>query len=253
MPSNPKDFVEILLIFLLLYLVFRFMQGTIAGTIVRGVGFFFLILLFALMFALSYFGLEIIGAIFKYLLGVSVIALLIIFQPELRRGLLRLGRNPILGRFVARDSRVVDEVVKAAQTLAKDRIGALIAFEGEVALNSYVQSGVPIDADVKAELIDTIFWPGSALHDGAIIIREDRIAAGACLFPLTENPEISRNLGTRHRAAIGLTEESDAVCVVVSEETGTISVSRAGNLTRNLDDETLRGMLRETFRTGARS
>ena len=251
MPSSPKDFVEILLIFLLLYLMFRFMQGTIAGTIVRGLGFFFLILLFALMFALSYFGLEIIGAIFKYLLGVSVIALLIIFQPELRRGLLRLGRNPIIGRFVARDSRVVDEVVKAAQTLAKDRIGALIAFEGEVALNSYVQSGVPIDADVKAELIDTIFWPGSALHDGAVIIREDRIASAACLFPLTENPEVSRHLGTRHRAAIGLTEESDAICIVVSEETGTISIAEEGELTRDCDEETLKSRLREKYRKGS--
>lgn len=250
MPSNPKDFVEILLIFVLLYLVFRFMQGTIAGTIVRGLGFFVTILLFALMYALTYFGLEIIGEIFKYLLGVSVIALLIIFQPELRRGILRLGRNPLIGRLVARDSRVVDEVAKAATTLAKDRIGALIAFEGDVALDSYVASGVAINADVKAELLDTLFWPGSALHDGAVIIREDRIAAGACLFPLTDSQDVSRHLGTRHRAAIGLSEESDAVCVVVSEETGNISVAKGGKLTRDCDEETLRSLLRETFRVG---
>jgi diadenylate cyclase len=251
MPTTPKHFVEILLIFLILYYVFRFMQGTIAVTIVKGLGFFLSILLFALMFVLSYFGLEIIDAIFKWLLTVIVFALIIIFQPELRRGLLRLGRNPMIGRLVARDSRLVDEVVKAATTLSKDRIGALIVLEGQVALNSYVSSGVPINADVKAELLDTIFWPGSALHDGAVIIREERIVAGACLLPLSENPEIARNLGTRHRAAIGLTEESDSVCVVVSEETGTISVARNGVISREYDEDRLRADLRETYRTGS--
>ena len=253
MPSTTGDFIEIALISVLLYLLFRFMQGTIAGTFIRGAGFLLTAVLFGLMIALSYFGLEIIGAIFRYLLGVSVIALLIIFQPELRRGLMRLGRNPVIGQLVARDSRVIEEVAKAAATLSKDRIGALITFEGRVALDSFIAAGVPIDAEVKAELIDTIFWPGSALHDGAIILREDRIAAAACLFPLTENPEVSRNLGTRHRAAIGLTEETDSVCVVVSEETGIISVARGGQLTRNCDEETLRSLLRETYRSGGRS
>jgi diadenylate cyclase len=253
MPTDTGDFIEILLIFFLLYLVFRFMQGTIAGTIVRGLGFFLSLALVGAMLALDYAGLAIIGAIFKYLLGVSVIALLIIFQPELRRGLMRLGRNPVIGRLVARDSRVVDEVVKAATTLSKDRIGALITFEGQVALDSYISAGVPINGDVKAELIDTIFWPGSALHDGAIIIREDRIAAGSCLFPLTENPEVSSQLGTRHRAAIGLSEETDALCVVVSEETGIISVAKGGKLTRNCDEDSLRAILRETYRVGGAS
>ena len=159
----------------------------------------------------------------------------------------------MLGRFVARDSRLVDEVVKAATTLAKDRIGALIVFEGQVALNSYVASGVPINADVKAELLDTIFWPGSALHDGAVILREERIVAGACLLPLTESPDVGTSLGTRHRAAIGITEESDAVCVVVSEETGTISVTRAGVLTRDFDEDRLRAELRESYRSGGAS
>jgi diadenylate cyclase len=223
------------------------------GTIVRGFGFLALILLFVAMYALSYFGLDTIGAIFKYLLAVSVTALIIIFQPELRRGLLRLGRNPILGRLVARDTHVVDEVVKAATSLARDQIGGLIAFEGRVPLDNFVQTGVRIEAQVKSELITTIFWPGSALHDGAVIIREDRIAAGACLFPLTENPEVSRMLGTRHRAAIGLSEETDAVCIVVSEETGTISLAREGKLTRDCDEDKLRALLRASFRRGGRA
>ncbi len=159
----------------------------------------------------------------------------------------------MIGRLVARDSRVVDEVVRAALDLAKDRIGALIAFEGQVALDSYIASGVEIGADVKAELLDTIFWPGSALHDGAVIIRESRIVAAACLLPLTENPEVSHRLGTRHRAAIGLTEESDAICVVVSEETGMISVAKEGRLLPNFDEERLRALLREEYRMGGAS
>ena len=250
MPTEPRDFIEIVLIFVLLYGVLRLMQGTIAGNVVRGVGFFILLALFAAMYALSYFGLHTIGAIFKYLLAVSVTALIIIFQPELRRGLLRLSRNPFIGRFVARELSVVDEVVKAALALSKDQIGGLIAFEGRVALGDYIRSAVKIDAEVKSELLTTIFWPGSALHDGAVIISEERVAAGACLFPLTENPEVSRLLGTRHRAAIGLTETTDAVCVVVSEETGTISLARDGRLTRDLNEEKLRALLRATWRKG---
>jgi diadenylate cyclase len=250
MPSDPRDFIEILLIFVLLYAVLRLMQGTIAGTVLRGVGFFVLLSLFAAMYALSYFGLTTIGAIFKYLLAVSVTALIIIFQPELRRGLLRLGRNPLIGKLVARETSVVEEVVKAAVALAKDQIGALIAFEGRVGLDDFVHAGVLVDAAVRAELIQTIFWPGTALHDGAIVIRDERIAAGACLFPLTDNPEVSRHLGTRHRAAIGVTEETDAVCVVVSEETGTISVTRDGKITRDCNEERLRTLLRATWRKG---
>jgi diadenylate cyclase len=253
MPTETGDFIEIFLLFLLLYLVMKFMQGTIAGTFVRGVGFLLMLLVISAMLALSSYGMDTIEAIFKYLLGVSVIALLVIFQPELRRGLMRVGRNPVIGRLVARDARVVDEVVKAALTLSKDRIGALITFEGDVALDNYISAGVAINSDIKAELIDTIFWPGSALHDGAIVISEDRIAAGSCLFPLTEDPEISRHLGTRHRAAIGLTEETDALCVVVSEETGTISVAHDGKLNRDLDEDQLRATLRETWQAGGRA
>jgi diadenylate cyclase len=250
-PTEPKDWLEIFLIFLLVYFVFRFMQGTIAGAIVRGPGFLLTAAVIGVLVLLGAYGLDTIRVILQYLLGVFLVGLIIVFQPELRRGLLKLGHSAIISRFVARDSHVIDEVVKASLTLAKDRIGALIAFEGDVDLGSFVAAGVPLNADVKAELIDTIFWPGSALHDGAIVIREDRIAAGSCLFPLTENPEVSRHLGTRHRAAIGLTEETDAICVVVSEETGSISVAEGGDLTRDYDEEGLRARLRETFRRGA--
>lgn len=250
MPTEPKDWVEIFLIFLLVYFVFRFMQGTIAGAIVRGPGFMLTAAVIGVLVLLGFYGLDTIQVILRYLLGVFLIGLIIVFQPELRRGLLKLGHSAIISRFVARDSHVVDEVVKAALTLAKDRIGALIAFEGDVDLDSFVAAGVPLNADVKAELIDTIFWPGSALHDGAIVVREDRIAAGSCLFPLTENPEVSRHLGTRHRAAIGLTEETDAVALVVSEETGRIALAAGGQIKADLNGTTLRKELAALFPSG---
>ena len=143
------------------------------------------------------------------------------------------------------ESALIEELIRAVSNLSKEKIGALIAIEREISLGTYVEGGVFIDAEVKADLIDTVFWPGSALHDGAIVIQNERIAAAGCLFPLTENPEISKRLGTRHRAAIGLTEETDAVTVVVSEETGNISVGVRGHLERDLDRDSLRRILRE--------
>src|SRR6185503_19923210 len=161
-----------------------------------------------------------------------------------RRGLVRLGEYPFIKLFIKREVNVLDEIVEAVVRCAKKKVGALIALEREIGLGPYIEGGVKCDAEVRSELIDTIFFPGTALHDGAIIIQDQRIAAAGCLFPLTDNPSISKALGTRHRAAIGLTEESDAVTIVVSEETGQISVGVDGELHRNLDKEALEAMLR---------
>jgi diadenylate cyclase len=150
-----------------------------------------------------------------------------------------------VGVFLKRENVVIDEIVTAASRLAKDKIGALIAVEREIGLGSFIEGGVYIDAEVSADLIDAVFWPGSALHDGAIIIQSGRIAAAGCLLPLTDNPEVSKRLGTRHRAAIGLTEETDAITVVVSEETGKISLGVRGHLEQDLDRESLRKIMRE--------
>ncbi|MHC4597391.1 MAG: diadenylate cyclase, partial [Planctomycetota bacterium] len=153
--------------------------------------------------------------------------------------------NPFVSVFLKKEIVVIEEIVLATNRLAKDKIGALLAIEREIGLGSFIEGGVYIDAEMSADLIDAIFWPGSALHDGAIIIQSGRIAAAGCLFPLTDNPEVSKRLGTRHRAAIGLTEETDAITVVVSEETGKISLGVRGHLEQDLDREGLRKILRE--------
>jgi len=181
------------------------------------------------------------------LFAVGVLAFLILFQPELRRGLARIGQNTIFNPFLKKGG-TVDEVVEACQRMSKIKRGALIAIEREAGLKSYIESGIPLDAKISAELLTTIFTTNTPTHDGAVIIEGDRIASAGSLFPLSQNPTLARSLGTRHRAAIGLTEETDAVVVVVSEETGAISVSVYGKLTRDLDEEGLKRVLKSLFR-----
>jgi diadenylate cyclase len=178
-----------------------------------------------------------------------LIAVPVIFQPELRRALERLGRT---GRLLARwqqeevVEQIIEEVARATHRLANQRHGALIVFERETGLQEYTESGVPLNADVKTELLQTIFHPNTALHDKAVIIRQNKIVAAGCLLPVTHNPQY-RGMGTRHRAAIGLTEESDALVVVVSEETGIVSVAYNGRIVRRLDSNRLRNILQAFF------
>jgi diadenylate cyclase len=239
--------IEVFLIFLVIYTILSFLQGTRGAGILKGLALLVGIVLMVVFMLTQWLELRRIEFMFKEFMTVSVFALLIIFQQEIRRGLMRIGQNPFLGRFVRSEAALVDEIIRAVTRLAKDKIGALIAIEREIGLGSYIEGGVVIDAEVKADLIDTVFWKGSALHDGAIIIQSDRIAAAACLFPLTENPELSKRLGTRHRAAIGLTEETDAITIVVSEETGRISVGVRGHLEQDLDSQSLRKILMELY------
>jgi diadenylate cyclase len=188
-------------------------------------------------------GTERLSWVLENLLTLSVIAVIIIFQPEIRRALVRLGQNPLVDFFVRTETPVVDEIVKACASMARRRVGALIAIQRRVGLGSYVEMGTQLDAQVSADLINTVFFKDTPLHDGAIVIQGDRIAAAECLFPLTENPAISKDLGTRHRAGIGLTEESDAVVAIVSEETGRISVAVKGELMGGLSVEDLSDIL----------
>ena len=238
-----RPILEILIIWWVLYSLFRLIQGTRAVQVVMGVIFFILIFQFARLL-----GLQTINWALGKLLAIGVIALLIIFQPELRRALARVGQNTMLRSFL-QEGGIMDEVVKACEVMSKKKIGALIAIEREVGLKNYVESGIPIDAQVSSELLLSIFYPKSPLHDGGVIIVGDRIASCGSLFPLTQNVNISKTLGTRHRAAIGLTEETDAVSLVVSEETGGISVSVYGKLTRDLDGEGLRRVLKSLFKS----
>lgn len=237
-----RPFIEIAIIWLLLYGMFRLFQGTRAVQVLTG------LIALVLLFHLSrVFGLATINWVLTKLFAVGVIAFLIIFQPELRRALARIGQNTIAGGFWEKGGPV-DEIVKACEQMSKSRIGALIAIERDIGLKNYIESGVAVDSNVTAELLITIFTPTTPLHDGGVIILGERVAACGSLFPLTQNPLVSKTLGTRHRAAIGLTEETDAVCAVVSEETGAISVAVYGRLTRDLDGEGLRRVLRNLFR-----
>jgi len=250
LPAGVKRAIELAIFFGLFYFVFRVMRGTRGEGILKGMATILLVCFFALYYVSQEFKLEHVAFLLERVLSTSIIALLIIFQPELRRGLVRLGESPFVRIFMKNQVSVIDEIVEAVVRLAKKKVGALIAFEREVGLRTYIEGGVKIDSEVRSELLDTVFFPGSALHDGAVVIQDSRIAAAGCLFPLTDNPSISKQLGTRHRAAIGLTEETDAVTVVVSEETGQISVGVDGELHRNLDKESLEQLLRRLILAG---
>jgi diadenylate cyclase len=179
----------------------------------------------------------------------AVIALIVLYQAEIRRTLARLGRNLTLGRFLGRSGGAVfDDVVLAAEYLSANRVGALVVFEREVGLHTYIESGIPLDAHLSYDLLLAIFKPGSPLHDGAVIIQGTRIAAAACFLPLSLNPAISTQVGTRHRAAMGLTEESDAVVVLVSEQTGAISLAVGGAMEFGLTVAQLTERLAGLFR-----
>jgi uncharacterized protein (TIGR00159 family) len=171
-------------------------------------------------------------------------AILVLFQHEIRRALANFGRNPFWRRTGGDDEAAsFQDVVLATTTLAARRVGALVIFERLEGLRDFVENGVRLNADVSFDLLISIFTPGTPLHDGAAIIREGRLAAAACFLPLTQNPELSKEFGTRHRAALGISEETDAVAVVVSEETGVISVAYDGQMTTDLDAKTLRNTL----------
>ena len=235
------DVVDILLVMAAFYALFSLAQGTQAIQLLRGMV-LVIVVVFLVSRVLPFKG-------FSWLVANALPALLVaipvIFQPELRRALERLGRT---GSLLARRQReeiverVVNEVARAAHRLAADRHGALIVFERETGLQDLVETGVAVDADVKAELLQTIFHPNTPLHDKAVVIREDKIVAASCMLPVTQNPQYKK-LGTRHRAAIGVTEESDALVVVVSEETGAISVAYEGQLAGRLDLARLRNAL----------
>ncbi len=208
---------------------------------------------FAVLFNLAKFlGLNTIEWVLGNLLQVGVLAFVVLFQPELRRVLARIGQNAFFSSFLKKGG-TIDEIVEASQRMSKIRRGALIAIEREVGLQNYFETGIPIDAKVSAELLITIFAPNAPIHDGAVVIQGNRIAACGVLLPLTQSPVVAKTLGTRHRAAIGLTEETDAVCIVVSEETAAISVSVYGKLTRDLDEEGLKRVLKSLFQPDEKS
>lgn len=232
-----SGFFEILILAVLFYYLIVFFRGTRGVQVLLGL----LVFSFA-FFVTSMLRMDTLHWLLTRLSGYFVIAFVVIFQPEIRRFLAELGKRHIL-RGSGMDRAVVDAVVQAVVLLADRKIGALIAIEQEIGTRTVQESGTRIDSALTPELLASIFFPHTPLHDGGVVIKDGRIVAAGCLFPLSTREELSKTLGTRHRAAIGLTEETDAVVVVVSEETGTISVAYKGRLTRGLDEEKLKRLL----------
>ncbi|MBI4179131.1 TIGR00159 family protein [bacterium] len=236
---SGRDLIDILLVASLFYLLYTFVKGTRAVQVLQG-----LALILILAFVAQKFRLGTTAWILSSSWLVWVLAFIVLFQPELRRALARLGQHRLLAFFQeAMEEEVIDEIVKASNVLSSRRSGALIVIEKGVGLKPYIESGVRLDSAVTSEIISTIFMSKGALHDGALIVQEKRIAAAGCILPLTENPDVKRVYGTRHRAALGLSEETDSVIVVVSEETGAISLVQHGKMANGIDPETLKEML----------
>jgi diadenylate cyclase len=234
-----RDAVDVLVVATVVYYILLLIRGT------RAVKMLFGLLFVAVVYYLAQFlDLPTLQTLIESLLIVLPFAVIVLFQQEIRRALTTFGRNPLWG--LAKQQAVEStfgEIVLAATTLASRRIGALIVLERLQGLRNYIENGIGLDAELSFDLLINIFTPDTPLHDGAVIIQEDRIAAAACFLPLTPNPELSKEFGTRHRAALGITEETDAVAVVVSEETGVISVAFDGEMIRDLDGKGVRNTL----------
>ncbi len=234
-----RSLVEVLLLAFVFYQVLMLIRGTRAIQVIFG-----LIFLWAFYKLAGYLNLYVLSAMMEKFWLTFFLAVLILFQPELRRMLAQIGQRGLLMGLIQEKHNYINEIVKAACNLSQKRVGALIVIEREASLDRFVESGVRIDSIVDAKLVQTIFSPYTPLHDGAAMVQAGRLSAAACLLPLTERSEVEPELGTRHRAAIGLTEEMDALVVVVSEETGNISLAEQGKLIRGLDEETLSTSLR---------
>ncbi len=233
------DIIDVLIVAFLFYRIFLLIRGTRAAQMFMG-----LFLLIIVSFIARWLNMNALNWILSSLKTIWVVAFVILFQPELRRALSLLGQNRILGYFIkVEESSTVSEIVKACHQLTQNGLGAIIAIEQDVGLRNYIETGTSIDARVTAELIVTIFTPPSPLHDGAVIIEKNRIVAAGCILPLSPNPRLAKSLGTRHRAGLGLSEETDAVVIISSEETRTISLAVGGKLKRKLDINTLRNDL----------
>ena len=240
---NIISIIDILIVAFIMYKAMMIIKGTRAVQLIKGLA----VLIMASLIS-DWVGFRTISWILAQLQTVLVVAIPVVFQPELRRALEQLGRGKFFARPMAMLNQealenLVNEVVKAIRVLAKGNLGALIILERETGINDFIETGIKIDGLVSSELLVNIFNPKSPLHDGAVIIRGDRVIAASCFLPLSENPNLSKELGTRHRAGLGLTEQSDAIAVIVSEETSVVSVAEEGRLTRYLDENTLKEML----------
>ena len=230
------DVLDILIVALIIYELLQLIRGTHAEQMALGT-----LVLVILYWASLWLNLQTLNWLLRTFLPFVVFGIIVVFQAEIRKVLAHLGKTPFFGAFTERrQDEAIDEVVLAITTLAGQRTGGIIVVEREMGLRSYIETGIAMDALVTYDLLISIFNPGTPLHDGAVILQGNRVAAAACFLPLTVNPELSRALGSRHRAAIGVTEDTDALAIVVSEETGTISLVEDGAIRRGLDGPALR-------------
>src|SRR5216684_4355404 len=235
--------IDILLVALIIYEFLALIRGTRAALILVGI---------SVVVLSSYFSrladLVALNWLISRILPYTVFALIIIFAPEIREGLARLGKRLTMARSSGAEADAYDDIVMAANLFSQNQTGALMVIEREIGLRTYIESGVPLDARLSYDLLATVFRPSAPLHDGAVIVQKDRVAAAACFLPLSMNPVLSTQLGTRHRAGIGVTEETDAIAVVVSEESGAISLAVGGKIERDVTVEQLRERLGELLR-----
>ena len=247
MSIKITDILDILVVAYLLYMLLGFIRETRAQQLFRG------ILLIVVFFLVSeVLNLSLLNWLFNRFLTIGLIAVVILFQPEIRRGLEQIGRRGVLSRQFRDMGKeeiyaTVHKIVDAVDDFSSTQTGALMAIERETMLNDIIETGVIVDAEISVRLLGNLFYEGSPLHDGAVIIRGDRVYAASCVLPLTERQNIGKNLGTRHRAALGLSEVCDAFVIVVSEETGAISVAQNGEFKRFLDLKTLEKMLLDIY------
>ncbi len=231
------DIIDIAIIAFVIYKLFSLLRNTRAEQVLKG-------LIFVLFFAsiADILNLNTVSWVMNQFLTVALVFIIVVFQPELRSALERLGRGRSLfsSEKIQRDERSIDELVSAMSSLSRQKIGALVVLEREVGLSDIIESGTKLDSDISSELLINIFIPNTPLHDGAVIIRKNTIAAAACYLPLSSSNTIAKELGTRHRAAIGISEKSDCLVVIVSEETGSISVAENGKINRYFDEESLK-------------
>jgi diadenylate cyclase len=242
-PVTFWDVIDIMIVSVIVYEVLKLIRGTHAVQMAMGIA-----LLVGLFYVSRGAQLETLNWLIRNVVGYVVFAAIVLMQGDIRRALVHMGRAPFFRLFrqfdrPVSDDDTVQELVTAATTLASKRTGALIVIERSIGLRNYIESGIPLDARLTYDLLVSIFQPTSPLHDGAVIVQGDRVAAAACFLPLTINPRLSRELGSRHRAAIGVTEENDAIAIVISEESGVISLVMDGDIERNVEPDVLRQRL----------
>jgi diadenylate cyclase len=237
--------VEMLLIGLAVYWVLRFLRGTRGARMLKGIASILIIVNLIVRLLAAKFNLVQIDFLYDKFLGIASLVVIVVFQPELRRALMRLGETRLFRGFSQQVNEDIDALVESATFCSRRKIGALIAIERETGLGGIAESGTRLNGELSAELLNTIFWPNSPLHDLGVIVSGGRVMYAGVQFPLAESGELEKELGSRHRAAVGMSQESDAVVLVVSEETGDVSIAERGQLIRKLTPEGLRGLLGE--------